>query len=85
MPILTGNRCQCAACGEFFNSEKGFNGHRKGPPNNRSCLTKMQMQAKGWSKNARGFWITERRIGAAIPQEATIATPPATYPQGVSV
>jgi hypothetical protein len=52
---LTGNRCKCATCGEYFNSERGFVRHRvKGV-----CRTPDQLLMLGWSKNKAAFWITE--------------------------
>jgi hypothetical protein len=63
---LTGSRCQCASCGELFNSVSVFNRHRVGGwenrGTNRHCLTIPQLQAKGWSLNARFFWIERSRI-----------------------
>jgi hypothetical protein len=67
--ILTGNRCQCTGCGEFFNSATTFDGHRVGAyapknrPNTRRCLAVAEMQAKGWLLNGAGFWISETRSG----------------------
>lgn len=29
-PMLTGERCRCRACGEYFNSAKAFDRHRFG-------------------------------------------------------
>ncbi|MGH7744819.1 MAG: hypothetical protein ACREQ5_08395 [Candidatus Dormibacteria bacterium] len=42
-PKLTGNRCQCPTCGEFFNGLQPFDKHRTGnyampdKPNTRRC------------------------------------------------
>jgi hypothetical protein len=58
-PKLTGNRCQCAACGEYFNRERVFDRHRIGEPGNRRCLTAAEMTARGWNRNAAGFWIMD--------------------------
>lgn len=64
---LTGHRCQCTACGEFFNSETVFDRHRigrfekDGIPNSRRCLSVPEMLAKGWSLNRAGFWIMKQR------------------------
>jgi len=52
---LTGNRCQCPACGEYFNSVAAFDKHRTGPASDRSCL---DPESLGMSRNAAGFWIT---------------------------
>ena len=60
---LTGDRNQCAGCGEYFNSTKAFDMHRRGDfgtdENPRRCLTPMQMNTRGMAKNAQGFWVTE--------------------------
>jgi hypothetical protein len=60
---LTGNRCRCSGCGEYFNSTYIFDLHRMGDWQdrgaNRRCLSPDQMAAKGYSKNAAGFWISE--------------------------
>lgn len=56
---LTNNRCQCAKCGEFFNRVSTFDKHRVGEFGvDRRCLTVDEMRAKGWQKNAAGFWVT---------------------------
>lgn len=56
---LTGNRCQCPACGEYFNRVSTFDKHRVGPyDGKRKCLTRAEMADKGWSVNAAGFWVT---------------------------
>lgn len=66
-PILAGNRCLCRACNEFFNSPSVFDAHRVGPHGaGRSCLTAEEMQAKGWSRNAAGFWIRAELDAGAI-------------------
>jgi hypothetical protein len=60
---LTGSRCQCAACGEYFNSTGMFDRHRTGAYSDfgahRRCLTASEMLAKGYLKNAAGFWIRQ--------------------------
>lgn len=65
---LTGRRCLCRACGEHFNSVAGFDRHRTGSydPLTRRCLDYGQLMRKGFSKNAAGFWITERMPGSTI-------------------
>lgn len=58
---LTGNRCQCTACGEYFTSVRSFDRHRVGEYANRGrlagrrCLTAVEMDAAGFGRNARGF------------------------------
>jgi hypothetical protein len=59
---LTGNRCQCPTCGEYFNGTQPFDRHRTGDyanadrPNTRGCLTVAEMEAAGFLRNAAGFW-----------------------------
>lgn len=55
-PKLTGNRCQCPTCGEYFTSTRAFDRHRVGqfgPA--RRCLTVAEMDAAVFARNARGF------------------------------
>jgi len=65
---LVGHRCQCPACGEYFNHEYGFEKHRVGKfkAGHRRCLTVGEMVTKGFSKNLKGFWITEATSAARI-------------------
>lgn len=61
-PKLTGSRCRCSACGEFFNSVSVFDAHRTGPHGpGRRCLTAEEMVSRGWLKNSQGFWISRLR------------------------
>lgn len=80
---LTGAKCQCSACGEFFNSVSMFDLHRVGSyatfAKDRRCLTADEMLAKGYLKNAAGFWISEayrRRADSRgdLPDPATLVT-----------
>jgi len=65
---LSGRRCQCAACKEYFNSIAGFDKHPVGPYDARKCLTPEEMLALGMSKNEAGFWIT-----VAMPKERCLS------------
>lgn len=67
---LTGDKCLCRACGEYFNSTKAFDMHRRGPMEDRVCLTPTRMSEKGMSKNAKGFWITEQYIDKSKSEAA---------------
>ncbi len=85
-PKLTGGRCQCAACGEYFNSDTPFGRHRVGSyakpgewQGNRRCLTPAEMTAKGWQPNAAGFWITQPRETFTARAEDAPTPPPATW------
>ncbi len=58
--------------GNYFNSAYTFDGHRVGlfapisRPDTRRCLTATQMLAKGWLRNAAGFWISGKRPAVAV-------------------
>jgi hypothetical protein len=58
---LTGSRCRCGACGEFFNSVSVFDAHRAGSwadrGAHRHCLTAEQLIARGYRLSPLGFWI----------------------------
>ena len=57
VPKLSGGRCQCTACGQFFNRVSLFDKHRQGKMDARTCLTPDEMADKGWRINAAGFWV----------------------------
>ena len=89
-PKLSGCRCQCAACGEYFGSERAFDRHRVGDyaapghwQGTRGCLSLSAMLADGWVRNGQGFLLTPdpRRAGAGI--QGPHVTPTATWVQGV--
>lgn len=56
-PRLSGQRNQCGACGELFNSNSAFDAHRAGryEPDERRCLTVAEMEGRGFT-NPDGFW-----------------------------
>ena len=53
---LTGRRCQCGGCGEYFNSLGAFEKHRVGF----RCLTVGQMTEKGMIVSKLGWWISSQ-------------------------
>src|SRR5271167_3571109 len=63
---LTSDKCQCTVCKRYFNSTRAFDKHRTGPFSHnvlsRECRTDEQMIAKGMSHNAKGLWITSKRV-----------------------
>ena len=65
---LTRDRCQCTVCEEFFNSTFAFDKHRIGDWFMRRCRTPDIMESIGMSRNAKGFWISSKRI---IPPSGT--------------
>jgi hypothetical protein len=92
---LTGSRCQCSTCREFFNSISVFDRHRVGNWENRGatrrCLSVHEMRAKGWRLNVRGFWIERSRIDTAsragdqvVPSHTDGLTVPEAYTRGVT-
>jgi hypothetical protein len=55
---IRGDRNQCCACDEYFNSSNAFDQHRTGSFNgNRRCLTVVEMQAKNFGKTKDDFWL----------------------------
>jgi hypothetical protein len=83
---LSGDRNQCAGCGEYFNSSAAFDKHRTGAfgapmgdgtymQHSRRCRTVAEMQAAGMAKNKDGWWLTEpdRRIHCDATNTATPA------------
>ena len=64
---LRGDRNQCGACGQYFNSSHAFDKHRVGEHQNnkRRCLSIMDMTAKGMFVGDDGFWR-----GSAMPESA---------------
>lgn len=69
-PKLTGNRCQCTACGEFFSSPRSFDRHRIGDyAKRRECIPAAQLLTNGWTRTSRGFMQEPRakRAPAGIP------------------
>ena len=85
-PDLTGNRCQCPACGLLFTSPRECERHRTGHyaakgewQGTRRCLTVAELTARGWRTNARGFWMQGRKerahgtVTAQPPRPATHA------------
>lgn len=82
---LTVSRCQCTACGEYFNSTSTFDRHRLGDyakpgqlKGNRRCLFVSDLLAKGWGRNAAGFWIERAREASTARGGGRNATLPAT-------
>ena len=59
-PRLTGSRCLCRTCGDYFNSVSMFDKHRVGEYPARRCLTSEEMSARGYVRNEAGFWIRAR-------------------------
>ena len=59
---VTGSRCLCQSCGDFFNSTGAFEKHRVGKytDHSRRCLDATEMRAAGMSENAMGYWTASR-------------------------
>jgi hypothetical protein len=56
---LTGSRCLCRGCNEYFNSVYAFDRHRIWASLIvQRCLTDEEMVGKGMSVNASGFWYS---------------------------
>ena len=81
-PKLTGNRCQCTACGECFNGTQPFDKHRVGSfakpgewQGTRRCLTVAEMEAAGFQRNAAGFWCERATKPHARPRAPVFSAP----------
>ena len=83
-PTLKGCRCQCAACGEYFGSERAFDRHRVGEyevpgraSDSRRCLRLRELLSAGWHRSARGFLLTPDPRRAGTGYSAPPITPAA--------
>lgn len=82
-PKLTGCRCQCCACGEYFGNVVVFDRHRVGRHGvDRRCLSVDEMSAMGWEQNGRGFWLRHRLGAGRVAIFRASGSAPATTLQG---
>lgn len=81
---LTGRRCQCAACGQYFSRLRAFDRHRIGSYGKpglwggpRRCLTPEEMRQRGWQRNEAGCWTMQRldRAGQGRIRPDQLPTP----------
>ncbi|HYM46738.1 MAG TPA: hypothetical protein VES65_11345 [Solirubrobacteraceae bacterium] len=70
---LRGDHCRCSTfdagggCGEYFNSTAAFDKHRTGRHGiDRRCMSVPEMLQAGMALSSTGWWLTERRIMAAV-------------------
>ena len=63
---LTGEACQCTACGMVFRSIGGFTRHRVGRHvvGERRCLSAPEMHAIGMRPDSKDRWMLPGRAGA---------------------
>ena len=80
-PRLTGCRCQCPTCGDYFGNVRGFDRHRIGTlgASDRRCMSLAEMMAAGWERNGRGFLLTPDARRAGVGVEGPRMTLPATH------
>lgn len=74
---LTASRCQCSACGEYFNSDSPFDQHRIGKFGvDRRCMSADEMQAEGmiYKTMAGGqkWWVGETWEGHLQPEREVV-------------
>jgi hypothetical protein len=87
-PNLTGSRCQCPACGEYFASVAAFDRHRvgafakEGRPNTRRCLAVAEMLEQEWPKTEKGFWLRPSAKAVHSDLGGPSSPPPATRTKG---
>lgn len=59
---LSGDRCRCNACGEYFRTTSAFDKHRTGPYVDRRCLARAEMTDAGMAEAVQGdgclYWTT---------------------------
>ena len=68
---LRGDRNQCAACGEYFNSASAFDKHRVGEfGKDRGCMGLFEMAHVGMHYGADGFWRGSKMPAALLDQVA---------------
>jgi hypothetical protein len=83
-PKLTGCRCQCCACGEYFGNVVVFDRHRVGQHGvDRRCLSPTEMSTLGWVQNDRGFWLRRPLKRGPAGVNAGSNRAPATTLEGV--
>ena len=55
------NYCKCSACGEYFGGVRGFELHRVGPADERSCLPPARVSDSKnrplLKRNNKGYWV----------------------------
>lgn len=57
---LTGHRCKCAGCGNYFSRASVFDKHRTGPYTDRRCMTDLEMTEAGL-RAIDGIWKGQPR------------------------
>ena len=68
---LRGDRNQCPACNEYFNSTHAFEKHRHGDYGiDHRCLTPFEMMEKGMHVGSDDFWRGSRREVETLPEAA---------------
>lgn len=54
---LSGRRCQCGGCGQYFAGITGFEKHRTGAyGSDRRCMTVAEMAEAGLVETVAGWW-----------------------------
>jgi hypothetical protein len=68
---LRGDRNQCAACGNYFNSTAAFDKHRVGEfGKDRGCMGWFEMAHVGMHYGADGFWRGSKMPAALLDKVA---------------
>lgn len=71
---LRGDRNQCAACGNYFNSTAAFDKHRVGEfGKDRGCMGWFEMAHVGMHYGADGFWRGSKRLDSFFSPADQIA------------
>lgn len=71
---LRGDRNQCAACGNYFNSTAAFDKHRVGEfGKDRGCMGWFEMVHVGMHYGADGFWRGSKRLDSFFSAASSTA------------
>lgn len=82
MPRLTGNRCQCPTCAEYFNGVQPFDKHRVGEyGKDRRCMTVAEMRSAGFMRSPAGFWCERATHPHSRPRAPVFAAHRAPSPR----
>ena len=81
---LTGNRCYCTLCNEYFNSVGAFDYHLKSTSRGKGAKKPARHDIKGMQRNDAGFLVIQRwdmpLQSWTTPQEGGSTDPPGPTP-----
>jgi len=89
-PAVTWARC--SECGETFTGDSGFDKHRINmtgqpgydPDYDWRCATPAEMEARGYRRNAKGWWCEDARFGRGGRPRADVRAQVGSLGQGAA-